>query len=74
MICETISCSVFQSVQCKNVLHRVQLLVTVYMKRRQIMHQVRHTYGKTLLKMNYGKNICILIYVKNGKYDHNQQS
>ena len=32
MISETISYSMFQSVQCKNVLQRVQHLVTVYMK------------------------------------------
>ena len=48
MISETISYSMFQSVQCKNVVQRVQHLVTVYIKRRQIIHQVRQTYGKTL--------------------------
>ena len=36
----------FQSVQCKNVLQRVQLLVTVHLKWKQILHQVRQTYGK----------------------------
>ena len=48
MICKTISCSMFQSVQCKNVLWRVQLLVTVHLKWKQILHQVRQTYGNTL--------------------------
>ena len=44
MICMTRSCSMFQSVQCKNVLQGVQLLLTVYMKMRQIIHQVRQTW------------------------------
>ena len=55
MICKTISCSMFQSVQCKNVLQRVQLPVIVYMKRRQIIHPVRHM--EKLYKMNYSKNM-----------------
>ena len=38
-----------------------------------------NTSGKTniwknFIKMSYSRNICILIYVKNGKYDHNQKS
>ena len=30
--------------------------------------------SKNFIKMNYAKNISILIYVKNGNYDHNKQS
>ena len=48
MISERVSYSMFQSVQCKNVVQRVQHLVTVDMKRGQIIHQVRQTYGKSL--------------------------
>ena len=48
MICETISCSMFQSEQYKNVLQGVQLLVTVYMKRGEIIHRYEKHMEKTL--------------------------
>ena len=48
MICETISCSMFKLIQCKNVLQEVQLLWTVHIKWKETQHQLRETYEKTL--------------------------
>ena len=75
MISETISYSMFQSVSA------VQKCSTESTTPSNCIYQKEadNTSGKTnmwknIIKMNYSKNICILICVKNGKYDHNQKS